>query len=270
MPRSDSPASWRLFLSPPPPFSPTSDYRSHRIARGFIVRLCGDYVTKRGTECSARKSRTIISREFEGLYSISLSLDFSRSFDFIPRCKGPFTSLASDARDGARCAQTYLERCQRRTEKREGGRAPAVCAAVNLSLGTRARATSRTESRESEREEEACPSATRVRFGRGRRNDLSPLGRGPQESSSDTRTTATLRGHGQSARRNVAGANGEGHASIAAARARSSSRARLAAARRLARGIPRRTPTRGGWRAIEDLAAIGSLGRNDISPVTSG
>lgn len=41
-------------------------------------------------------------------------------------------------------------------------------------------------------------------------------GEGGQESSSDTRTTATLRGHGQSARE-TSSANGGGHASIAPA-----------------------------------------------------
>lgn len=56
-----------------------------------------------------------------------------------------------------------------------------------------------------------APSATRARFGRGRRTIRK--GR-TQESSSDTRTTATLRGHGQSARE-TSSTNGEGHASIA-------------------------------------------------------
>jgi len=68
----------------------------------------------------------------------------------------------------------------------------------------------------------AGSSATRARFGRGR--GMIRAGeevrerrkeRGTEESSSDTRTTATLRGHGQSARE-TSPTDGEGcHASIA-------------------------------------------------------
>lgn len=63
---------------------------------------------------------------------------------------------------------------------------------------------------EGQREEEQARLATRACLGRSRRTILARA----RESSSDTRTTATLRGHGQSARETVS-TNGERHASIA-------------------------------------------------------
>jgi len=88
----------------------------------------------------------------------------------------------------------------------EGTRRSAL--AVSLSLRVRGRETPRIA--EGRREGEGTgTSATRARSGRGRRTI-----RKGQESSSDTRTTATLRGHSQSARE-TSSTSRKGHASIA-------------------------------------------------------